>query len=195
VATAWVIVGNMSVFEVFKKESVCDRCSLVFPKSELNAFDTTLDGERENGEVVWLCRACLAVELQCYFRRYTHKAVVVHPIGMEWNAYHFCTFSQMGELFGFEEEWVETIRKLLPSNVERCEQCGGSAHFNWCGTSLYSEVSSSHEVVGNGNASKVMLCGECLGKRFAELIILKDLRFDAFCPPVDSDGFCTSWLY
>lgn len=186
---------HMSIFTTFKHDGVCDRCSLTFPKDKLNALDSTLDSERKKGEVLWLCRSCLIPELQTYIRQYRHRAVMVHPIGGKWNAYQFYTFPRMIQLYGFNKKWVDDIKSFLPATNAKCQGCGSPAHFNWCDSAIYSSEPFPESVNLGGAFKQEILCGDCVGRKVAEIIYEKDLRFDDIWPPVDADGFCTSWEY
>jgi hypothetical protein len=183
----------MSIFDVFKKEAQCDKCFVLFTKTKLNALDSTLSDERNNGEVLWLCRSCLITELQSYFDAYKKRAVVVYPLEPKWNAYDFYTFERMIKLYEFDKKWVDDIRLFLPPPKSKCEDCGTSAHFNWCDPQVYYGEPFPDNVNVDGTFKQEILCGRCVGKRFAERIYANDLRFDSIQPPLDDDGFCTSW--
>ena len=185
----------MSILEVFKREGVCDKCTLRLPKGKLNALDSTLDGQRKGGSVSWLCRSCLIPELQTFFRQYKHKAVVVHPIGGKWNAYQFYTFPRMIELYGFSRKWVNDIKSFLPAPNAKCQDCGSPARFNWCDPAIYGGEPFPENVNTGKPFKQEVLCGECVGKKFAAMIYAKDLRFDDIWPPLDADGFGTTWEY
>ena len=183
----------MSIFEMFKRHAQCDRCTVQFPKTALNALDSTLSDERDAGEVLWLCRSCLVTELQSYFEKYTKRAIVVYPLQGGWNAYHFYTFDRMVKLYEFKQKWVDDIKMFLPPSKAKCKDCGSSAHFTWADPQVYYGEPFPDSVNVHGTFKRELLCGRCLGKRFAEMIHTNNLRFDCIQPPLDEDGFCTSF--
>jgi len=185
----------MGIFETFKRDAACDKCGRVFPKRTLNALDSTLSDQRPRGEVLWLCRSCLVPELQSGFSAYQKRAIVVYPLGGKWNAYQFYTFPLMLKEYGFEKEWVEAVKTFLPPVRAKCQTCGAPGHFNWCDPQIYYGEPFPDAVNVNGSFPQEILCGACVGKRFADMIYSKDLRFDDISIPMDADGFCTSWEF
>ncbi len=182
------------MFDFLKRSGQCDSCLGNFPKSQLNALDSTLDAQRaKGGEVLWLCRTCLLARLPSYFKAYHHRAIVVYPLGTKWNSYQFWTFDRMLRLYNFEKSWVDDIKRFLPAATATCIKCGQRAQFNWCDPKVYFGEPFPDKVNIAGNFKQELMCGECLAREFGERITSGDLRFDSIWPPLDADGFCTSW--
>jgi len=181
----------MGLLDRFKREAECDKCQIVFPKTKLSYFDSSFRKERQNGRQLRLCRACFTDEIRDWFRNYKHMAVAVYP-SEGYNAYHFYSFKDL-EKYNFEPEFIAGLRSLLPTSTPQCELCIEEAHFVWCSPDIYFDDPFSPELNTNEQVKKQYLCGNCLAKEFTNRIYEEDLYFDEFWPPVDTNGFCTSF--
>ena len=176
---------------LFKRESNCEKCQMVFQKKELNFFDSTIRGDRFGGEKLHLCQNCFIEMVSEYFKNYRNKAVVVYPI-KKYNAYQFYSMKDLKK-WNFSEKFIENVKQLLSSMSSECDECKRKANFIWCSPEIYNDDPFSGKIDISKPFEKRFLCGNCLSEEFAKKICENNLHFDEFFPPIDFDGFCTSF--
>jgi len=181
----------LGFLDPFKNEGKCGRCQIVFSKKEIHYFDSSFRGRRKHGEKLMLCSSCFVEEISKYFKNYEAMAIAVYPL-KELNAYHFYTFIEMKQ-YHFPQEFIEGLKGLMSISHPRQCLCGVPAHFVWCSPEIYNKDPLSPKLKIADQFQRQYLCGRCLASDFTRKIIDEDIHFDDFLPPVDSDGFCTSF--
>lgn len=175
---------------LFKRIIKCDRCHSEVSYREINIYDSTFRKER-NGKVLTLCRTCFEKKVFESFEKYQCMAVAVYPVE-GWNAYQFYNYEMMNR-FWFTQEDIDFIKSLIPPSRVKCSQCENSAHFLWSSPAIYNNKVLSGEWDHTKQFKKKFLCGRCCAEEFIKKMNELDLYFDEFFPPLEEDGFYTSW--
>ena len=177
----------------------CDRCRKKLDKKQVNKFDSTFRGSRKGGkgEKLKLCRDCLFDKFSEYLSSYDFRAVFVYPMkyGQPFhvNAYQFYNFDEMKK-YKWPKDYIQGIQNILPSPSTFCQSCTNkTAHFSWCSPDLYGNNYTSTKLSQEGSYQREYLCSSCLFDRFKQKVLENDNVFQEFFPPVDSDGFATSF--
>lgn len=175
----------------------CDVCGKSLAKDQINIFDSTFRGSRKTGEKIILCRDHLVSKFSEYVLSYGYRAVVVYPMDrrgrIHANAYQFYPLDSMKEL-RWSQDYIDGLEALLPSGQSMCQNCGRSkAVFSWCSPDIYSNNYSSNKLQDRSRFELQVLCKDCLVKKFSDRLLELNLWFDELNPPVDSDGFSTSF--
>jgi len=177
----------------------CDRCGGSFEKKQLNGFDSTRDGRRKNGEKMRLCRNCLFDKFSEYLSRYNGRALAVYPMkDKHVNAYVFYTLDELSKTSWRTGKWpqkyTDQIRQTLPPPNTICQSCmTNDAFFAWCSPEIYSNNYTSDKLNPEGTFRRELLCGNCFAVQFRSKVVENENVFAEFMPPVDVDGFLTSW--
>ncbi len=109
------------------------------------------------------------------------------------NAYQFYTFAMMGK-YRWPQSYVEGLKALLPGGQISCQACRrNQADFIWCSPLIYGNRYASDRLSDLNSFERQMLCKTCLVESFTVKIRELGLWFDEFNPPVDDDGFATSF--
>ena len=177
----------------------CERCGTSLDKKHVNGFDSTRMGRRKNGEKLKLCRNCLFDKFSEYLSRYDARALAVYPMkDKHVNAYVFYTIEELAKTTWKTGKWplkyAEQIRQTLPPPNTMCQSCRTrNALFAWCSPEIYSSNYVSDKLNPEGTYRREFLCGNCLAVEFRNKVSENDDVFEEFMPPVDVDGFLTSW--
>jgi hypothetical protein len=117
----------MGFFDIFKKEIACACCSQQFAKKELCfcEFETPLTGQEKQP---WLCRSCLANNLQGYMESYKGRIVAVWPM-KKYDGYHLYQLENMPGM-EYSPSFIAAIRRKLPSG-QACGVCRQEAKVAW----------------------------------------------------------------
>jgi hypothetical protein len=187
------------------KPTICERCGKTLEKKQVNFFDSTIRGARQDGETLKLCSNCLMEKFTESLARFKFRAIVVYPtVDRGWfsktNAYHFFTWEEMREIRGYSsdgeanrwpEDYIASLTGLLPPAGTPCSLCGDTASFTWVSPEIYFNDWSSAKVNTEGRYEKTFVCRKCLLHEFRKKTRENNLIFDEFLPPTDGDGFGT----
>ncbi|MDG6908469.1 MAG: hypothetical protein JRN20_22085 [Nitrososphaerota archaeon] len=154
-------------------------------------------GKRKGGEKLKLCRNCIFDKLAEYLETYNGKAVFVYPMKdkqpLAVNAYQFYTFDEMKK-YKWSQKYIDSIRQILPAPNTSCQACATNmASFAWCSPEIYSNNYTSVKLNSEGTYRKEYLCSHCILDKFKEKVTENDSVFEEFNPPIDADGFATSF--
>lgn len=182
----------MSPLNLFKKEIQCDICGINLKKSDAFKFDSTIRGERHDGEKLYLCKKCFLDKLKQVIRTYQGKAIFYYPIKGD-NAYHYYKFKEnfAEELENEDSEMFPPPKcyKLMPKEGERCICCNKNAHFTWCKSNAFEKIDTYNvSDIPNQLVKIEYLCSECLINKFIDAIEDENIIFKEFFPPVDKEG-------
>jgi hypothetical protein len=180
----------------------CDRCGMNLDKKELNGFDSTSYGHKNDGEKLNICRNCLFDKFAEYLSRYDARALAVYPFkDKHVNAYMFYPFQEMtkkagGRYSSWPQSYVDQINHILPPPNTVCQSCRtNNATFAWCSPEIFPKRDYTTDNLNpNGSYHLEHLCCNCLLVQFKNKVVEIDLRFEFFTPPVNNaEGLLTPW--
>lgn len=180
----------------------CDRCGMNLDKKQMNSFDSTSYGHKQDGEKLRICRNCLFDKFSEYLSRYNARALAVQPFkDKHVNAYVFYSLEELaqkgsGRYSTWPQSYFDQIRRTMPPPNTICQSCRSSnANFAWCSPDIYPKRDyTSYKLSPEGSYRYEFLCSNCLLVQFKNKVVEIDLRFELFVPPVDNaEGLLTPW--
>jgi hypothetical protein len=151
-------------------------------------------GFRKVGEKMNLCRDCLLEKFLEALTNFHSKAVLIQTMAKR-NAYQFYRFDQadLKPQWRRAQENIDALRSYLPSDSAFCKWCNTHAGFNWCSSVIYFDNPFGQRVNDSSMVEEEPLCEKHLLESFKKRLLELDITFAEFIPPVDTEGYCTSF--
>lgn len=166
----------------------CTDCHFNIKKSQTCFFEESIANRKQENRLPY-CQRCIRPLIENRFREFTAKAVMVYP-DKHFNAYQFYTLSEFPH-YGADKEYIELLNSVLPAPNQKCYVCEKNAVYAWYGHDFFHDDVYLAEI--NLDAKATLLCGQCLGKAFFQIIDDQQISLSHFVPPHDEAGLGKPW--
>jgi len=176
------------MFGIFnKKKIICENCKR--PLDKYHVFDPTPWVKDLHFEKIKLCTDCMLSKYKKYLNDFTGKAVIIEPM-KNYIAFPYYTFDEILEGDYWPKEGVIELRNFVEQGGN-CIKCRKPTNYLLCSPDIYQN--NPIKDLDVKNCTKDYFCADCLCDRLENIIIDKNIFFNAIHPIMDGDGVATSF--
>ena len=183
----------MSFNKIFIKEYYCDVCGNTHAKKQVKEYDTSQQGENLYGSKQIVCEKCLLDLFYKNLLNFTRYAVVVAPM-YKHNAFICYDFDRLlNKEHDFNIEFINDLKKLIPSIDSKCSCCDAKAQFTYCKPELLYCDPYKWKVNKKAIDDNIYLCNNCIISKIDKDIKEQDIQLETIIPITNGDCLLCSW--